>query len=842
MATLNGTSSLARKRSARLPPSSSKPAQASSRPAAPGPTSAAASTASHQPGASPTAVSNVSIFLTNLRLLDLDLRPDWPDINAHTFSAKDAAQGQKKRVQSVEWALYHLFALWDPEEARSKLQPFFPPLDQLQSLNLRAALLRCLEQAKKNGVLGRDAVIRKTMLDECKGERLEEVLAAFSSAVLKKLVAERQLNEPGHPALAQTLALEDLGYSADRSQLTALVLAHRVSLRRILDDKNAARARFREFSDLLAQKEKAIVQRREEAERARQNGQGLGSGLSEDQRRDIYRAVRNNWTGDERWMEALLYGDSKSRKDGVLSAPFDRVWRRVLSGRLAELEDEKSAGLLEQLESRVRGQQERLERWKDFRRKMFGKDDAEPEAKGPDRPSKQKGIDLGFRAHENLHLGRTGVKKLSGTEPAKVDIHYEALIDGLRSELASIAQAAPRVPSFFQRPRQTEKPPASTGEANAGAEREVVSDISDLEEAMVPTRRPPSRREAIRVSDEPAFVPFLRKASTFDYDHGYPNPASSTPSRRQRSATLLSYSPPSRRQLTPESPTSPTESPERRPTPTSKPGSPRRLSLPRPSRSSSLRLTTTPTAVTAAASPESPLSPDRSFSPTQKLADQILASVNAASPSPVKKPRHTLSLAERTRVSMARRASQASLRVTDEAALDGDDDVNTNINNNNNNSNKADNKAARERAPVSTEMMPSAESDPPSPSSPSPLWPAQGGGGTEHEDLAARTRRSLAGSEAARQRAQLERKRASRIARQQPPATATSGGRRNGYFSSSPAGEEEEEEEREGNTTFLLVEEIMNGDLKDDYEAVFMSRPKLKTSPIGTPVRELWGE
>ncbi len=37
-------------------------------------------------------------------------------------------------------------------------------------------------------------------------------------------------------------------------------------------------------------------------------------------------------------------------------------------------------------------------------------------------------------------------------------------------------------------------------------------------------------------------------------------------------------------------------------------------------------------------------------SPTTQLADQILASVNNSSPSPTKKPRHTLSLAERTRL------------------------------------------------------------------------------------------------------------------------------------------------------------------------------------------------
>lgn len=72
--------------------------------------------------ASPTTLSttsNVALFLTNLRLLDLDLLPDWPGISSLTFSARDAAQGQRKRIQSVEWALYQLFVLWDAEDARN---------------------------------------------------------------------------------------------------------------------------------------------------------------------------------------------------------------------------------------------------------------------------------------------------------------------------------------------------------------------------------------------------------------------------------------------------------------------------------------------------------------------------------------------------------------------------------------------------------------------------------------------------------------------------------------------------------------------------------------------------
>lgn len=802
MAALGGTSSLTRTRSTRLPSNLGKAAR-DSRAGASGVSTTG--TATSQPTASPTSVSHVSLFLTNLRLLDLDLRPDWPDINTLTFTTKDAAQGQKKRIQCVEWALYHLFSLWDSEEARNKLQPFFPPLDQVQSLNLRAALLRALEQAKKNGVLGRDAVVRKTMLDECKGERLEEVLAVFSSAVLKKMVAEQQLNEPDHPALAQTLALENRGYSGERGEITALVLAHKVSLRRMLDDRRAARARFNDFSNVLASKEKAIAKRREAAVAARRTSQDRD--ISDSQRLEVWRMVRDNWTGNERWLDTLLYGDSKARQDGLLSAQFDRVWRRVQSGRLAELEDEKSSGLLEQLDNRVRGQQERLEKWQGFRQRMFGNASSEP-AKGQEPPSKARGIDLGFRAHENLHLGRMSPRKLPRTRSSQLDSHYEALISRLKTDLASADPGVPEIPAFFRRPPQEER---STRTAPyAEPEPEEISDISDLEEATVPSRPSPSRREPVRVLEEPAFEPVLRKAKTFDDDHLYPNDEhqhTTTPSRLRRSATVQSHSPSTRRRLAQESPT---RTPERRRSP---PPTPEPQPTPR-------QLARSPHGLVVNASPEPPPSPEQPpLSPTQQLADQILASVSAASPSPVKKPRRALSLAERTRLSIARRTSHANLRVpADEDADDHDD-----LCDGNGDDEQPDpltiKRASAATMPLAVPPTPVAEDG-----------DAAGG----YEDLVSRTRRSMAGYEAARQKAQLERRRSLRRGGKPPAAAAAGAGNRgSGYF---PA-VSEEDDGNAANSTLLLAEELMT---EDDYEAVFMSRPKIKTSPVGTPVRGFW--
>lgn len=60
--------------------------------------------------------SHLTVFVRNLRLLQLDQREDWPNINLRTLSA--SSQNQRQRVKAVEWALYQLFVIWDPDGAQ----------------------------------------------------------------------------------------------------------------------------------------------------------------------------------------------------------------------------------------------------------------------------------------------------------------------------------------------------------------------------------------------------------------------------------------------------------------------------------------------------------------------------------------------------------------------------------------------------------------------------------------------------------------------------------------------------------------------------------------------------
>lgn len=63
--------------------------------------------------------SHVRTFLRCLRLLDLDTKEDWPGLVEEHFLTKHAQQNLQQRVKGVEWSLYRLFDLWDPEETKN---------------------------------------------------------------------------------------------------------------------------------------------------------------------------------------------------------------------------------------------------------------------------------------------------------------------------------------------------------------------------------------------------------------------------------------------------------------------------------------------------------------------------------------------------------------------------------------------------------------------------------------------------------------------------------------------------------------------------------------------------
>jgi len=296
-----------------------------------------------------------SLFLTNLRLLDLDLLPDWPSITLSTFSNVDA----RARIKAVEWSLYQLFRLFDPAVTAEKLQPFFPPLEPLQSINLRAALYRCLDGLKKNGVLGREAVLRKTMLDECSGDKFWEICVTFSAVVVRKRVVRKKDKMGLGRPLAQTLGAAQGLRKADREALLPLLVAHRVSLSKNLSNKQRLGEEFAQLGNVLQEKEEDLARRRAVLQ---DNGKHDQVQKQLEHFRPLEDALRKGWVGDEGFEEALLSGGGAASSDRMLAESTEALFSRDRRSRVSILGQDEPE-LTEDIVSKARGQSSRLKRW-----------------------------------------------------------------------------------------------------------------------------------------------------------------------------------------------------------------------------------------------------------------------------------------------------------------------------------------------------------------------------------------------------------------------------------------------------------------------------------------------
>ncbi|OJD28275.1 hypothetical protein ACJ73_00327 [Blastomyces percursus] len=358
--------------------------------------------------------SNITIFVRNLRLLLLDQLPDWPNITVRSFAG--AQPNLRQRIKAVEWSLYQLFMIWDPEATQNKLRPFFPPLEPLQSVNLRAALFRVLSDLKKNGILGREAIIRKTMLDECKGEKFEEALAIFSLAVLRKVILARQ-GEHNNPVLEMTI--NGCTSSSEQDMLVPLIIAHRAALTTMINDKCHVREAYDQLKILLENKTQELAIRSKEATNKPTTNVG-----------ELTHEVMNLWCGNEKWADTILNGGMQTSTDHVLELPFSRALSLTKYGRLADMGSRSSSDLLADLDNRLAEQKSRVEKWRKFKQTLVEERHTSPASKHHN--SSQI---LAFRDHQPLTIASLAQSDRKSTPPQLNDTKYSSFVSELDAAL-----------------------------------------------------------------------------------------------------------------------------------------------------------------------------------------------------------------------------------------------------------------------------------------------------------------------------------------------------------------------------------------------------------------------
>ncbi|KAI5303464.1 hypothetical protein KEM56_007521 [Ascosphaera pollenicola] len=366
------------------------------------------------------SASNIDLFVRNLYLLDLHKLPGWPGISARLLSPSQ--QNLRPRIKAVEWALYHLFSIWDPQETAAKLNPFSLPIDQLQSSNLRTALFRVLSDLRKTGVLGRDVTMRKSMFDDCKGEKFEELLAVFSTTVLR-------------------LQLEKAKGKADTVPPHIMAVSEEYTLPMLIALRASLQAHAKDGSHLheISTRAAKLLGDQEEEFDARLN-HSTGRTLKEDDTvfQETYDKVIQSWRCDQSWADVILKGGSaKSRDDRLWKKGFPELWRLLKQDTstesLPESDSCSSSDPLSLLESRVAEQRSRLQMWKDFRNSLSKEKSRSQRLRSRDHSSHHV-----FQRHQDLIVTAVSRNSESASaiacEPAQMPEHA-SLIEAMNVAL-----------------------------------------------------------------------------------------------------------------------------------------------------------------------------------------------------------------------------------------------------------------------------------------------------------------------------------------------------------------------------------------------------------------------
>ena len=232
-------------------------------------------------------------------------------------------------------------------------------------MNLRAALFRCLNELKKNGVLGKDVIVRKTFFDDCKGERVQELLNSFSTLVLRKVLAA---GHGGRSCIAARLATAKTVTAKDQRSFLPLAVAHRASLTAILQKKKDLRERYKNFGHVLDTKGKEL-DRRFEAVVSTQDFLDRNP-VSDHTVARVSELFEKNWQGNRKPVEVIMEGEDQGMKDELLDKPFSETWQQVSAGTFDGATGTNWQGLLQDLEERVANQEARLANWRNFKETM----------------------------------------------------------------------------------------------------------------------------------------------------------------------------------------------------------------------------------------------------------------------------------------------------------------------------------------------------------------------------------------------------------------------------------------------------------------------------------------
>lgn len=277
------------------------------------------------------------------------------------------------------------------------------------------------------------------MLDDCKGEKLGEVLVSFSTIVLQTVAAA----EKGKPStISKRLSVASTLSPTEQRSLLPLAIAHKGSLSALLRRKEHMRRHCDGFQKTLD--ERAVVFGQRKARLEEDSKSCPRASVDPEKLQRAKKQVGLHWHGDPQWLDVLLEGDRVSGHGSRPGTSFERSWVAAQAGSTATQGEPASQGLLTDLEARVTAQAARLRRWTKFRDELAREHESEA-IESTFATTSKAGEDFGitFTAHKDLLLDPTKAPNpewLQGDDvsPLAEVNEYQKLVQSLGQELRDV--------------------------------------------------------------------------------------------------------------------------------------------------------------------------------------------------------------------------------------------------------------------------------------------------------------------------------------------------------------------------------------------------------------------
>ncbi|KAF3921325.1 hypothetical protein ABW21_db0209176 [Orbilia brochopaga] len=374
----------------------------------------------------PAETTTVGLLLTNLRLLDFPVLPDLP-INEETFSLG------RNKTKAFEHIAHHVFERYDPVESRSRFAGTWPIYEPAQSKNFRAVVINWLNDLKKAGVLHNAVIIRKSMFDDCQGDRYEELLLSLSTMALKKCVEREHSDTLGHsPAFDEASSLQP-----DSDTVTALSIAYQNSLRRTVQRRFVNKQRWFLASRRLEEQEQLVSKKEQTTAIARESRKNLDI-----RERDIVSVWEKNWTGDQAIYRLLLPEQGNDPEQELWSdASFQQLLK---TGMFAKGSTSFSSNtiVLQKMEESLKAHEKRLSQWSEFNERFL------QERSGSKRSISGKkvsfaadvggGFGIDFNKHQDLHANALSLQEETQLPLPSTEDEFGKLFNSMRKELQTI--------------------------------------------------------------------------------------------------------------------------------------------------------------------------------------------------------------------------------------------------------------------------------------------------------------------------------------------------------------------------------------------------------------------